>query len=70
MHGHILLLCKRKTLSLIENDKSQITDKVFNEISLEDLRLSSLIVYLKKMNLLKFMNILWILTDIEKTAMI
>ena len=58
MHGHILLLCKRKTLSLIENDKSQITDKVFNEISLEDLTLSSLIVYLKKMNLLKFMNIL------------
>ena len=45
MHGHILLKRKKKTgactiaLSSPENDKSQIRDKVFNEINLEDLKL-------------------------------
>ena len=46
MHGHILLKRKKKktgactiALSSPENDKSQIRDKVFNEINLEDLKL-------------------------------
>ena len=45
IHGHILLKRKKKTgactiaLSSPENDKSQIRDKVFNEINLEDLKL-------------------------------